>query len=67
MNTVLERVADALFPSSHALIGNVKFYPGRNREATAEQFADQLARANSQIAAGEARLFTDIDEDAHVL
>lgn len=67
MNSGLERVADTLFPSAHARIGNVKFFPGRSRDVTAEQFATQVERANSQIEAGDARLVVNIDEDVHVL
>ncbi len=63
MNSELERVADTLFGHEHPSIGNVKFFRGHSRDVTADQLAEQLDRANSQIAAGEAHLVTNIDAE----
>jgi len=63
MTTQLERAANALFPPEGNRVGNVKFFRGRVRQVTAEQMAEQLNRADAQIATGECVATTDIDGD----
>lgn len=60
----LERAAAALFPSPGAsLVANVKFFRGRSRGVTAEQFADQFSRAEAHIRAENTQPTADIDAD----
>jgi hypothetical protein len=59
----LERAANAMFPSEGNRVGNVKFFRGHNRNATAEQIAEQFNRADAQIRAGESHPLADIDGD----
>ena len=63
MTTQLERAANALFPSTGNLVGNVKFFRGRARRVTADQLADQLLRADAQVRSGEALPVENIDGD----
>lgn len=63
MNEV-NRAADALYPSTGTRrTGNVKFFRGLSRDVTAEQLANQLQRASSQIVTGEAIRVTNVDAD----
>jgi len=65
VRTQLERAAEILFPAGGSTVGNVKFFTV-NRQVTGEQLADQLLRADSQVAAGEAVLVVDVDGDLTV-
>lgn len=49
MSKIIERVSDHMFASEGDTVVNVKFFPGHNRAVTADQLADQLARADAQI------------------
>lgn len=63
MSPHLERAANAMFPATGGRVANVKFYLGSNRSVTAEQLADQLNRANSQVRAGLSTPVINIDGD----
>ena len=53
MSKVIGRVSEHMFPTDGGpAVVNVKFFPGNSRIVTAEQLADQLARADAQIASG---------------
>ena len=62
MISQLQRAADALFPAEGSLVGNVKFFT-LNNGVTAEDLAEQMNRADAQIAAGESFPVDDIDGD----
>ena len=59
MTTQLERAANALFPSTGNRVGNIKFFRGQNRGATAEQLAEQFNRAEAQVRAGSEVVTTE--------
>jgi hypothetical protein len=61
MATHVERAVDALFPHQGGRIRNVKYHHGWCPTVTAEQLAEQLLAADSQIAAGTATRITDVD------
>lgn len=45
-----------LFASDALRVTNLKLFPGNNRESSAEQFAEQINKALSQIEAGDYEL-----------
>lgn len=49
-----------LFDADALNVNNLKLFPGANRESTAEQFAEQINKALSQIEAGA---YTEVPED----
>jgi hypothetical protein len=61
MSPHLERAANTLFPANGGHVANVKFFLGSSRAVTAEQLAEQLNRANSQVKAGLSTAVDDID------
>ena len=66
MSKVIDRVSDQLFPAEGTVVVNVKFFPGHNRSVTAEQLADQLARADAQIKSGAVKRLSALDGDLTV-
>lgn len=63
MTTQVDRAANQMFPESGNVVGNIKFFFGHNREATAEQLAEQFNRAEAQVRAGESTPVDDVDGD----
>lgn len=61
MNEILNRVADALFPSTGDRVRNVKFFRGCSSTVTAEELSAQLESANEQVANGKATLVESVD------
>lgn len=61
MATYVERAADLLFPEMGRRALNVKFFDACDHNASAEELAAQIVRAEAQIASGTAELVTDID------
>jgi|GEM_PF-1598151 len=61
MGTQVELAARRLFDKDALAVTNIKLYPGTNRETTAEQFAEELNKAISQIGAGDFEL-VDVEE-----
>lgn len=61
MSKVIERISDHLFPLEGKTVVNVKFFPGHNRAVTADDLADQLARADAQIDGGAVTRTTMLD------
>lgn len=53
MSTQLELAKKRLFDKDSLAATNIKIFPGNNRNATAEQFAEQINRSLSQIEAGD--------------
>ncbi|GJE74859.1 hypothetical protein [Methylorubrum suomiense] len=67
MGTQLEQALVDLFPpQGDSGVFNVKFFRGRNREVTAEQLAEQLLSANTQVTEGRAVRVTNVDGDLAV-
>lgn len=63
MGPHLERAANSLFPATGTRVANVKFFLGSSRSVTAEQLAEQLNRANSQVRNGLSTPVVNIDGD----
>ena len=55
-----ELAKSRLFDKDALNAKNIKMFPGSNRDATPEQFAEQLNKAISQIEAGD---FDDVEFD----
>jgi hypothetical protein len=53
MGTHVELAMKKLFDKDALAVSNIKLYPGTSRETTAEQFAEQINNAISQIEAGD--------------
>ena len=66
MASFIDRAIEALFPLEGNRVGNVKFFLGHGREVSGEQLAEQLLRADAQVAAGESHFVIDIDGDLSV-
>lgn len=58
MGTQLELAKKRLFDSDALNVTNIKLFPGSSRDTTADQFAEQINKALSQIEAGD---FEEID------
>ena len=63
MNSQVQRMSAAMFPSEGTQVVNVKFFLGTSRAVTAEELADQLDRADAQIRSGAAVRSTNLDGD----
>lgn len=64
MQSQLESAKSRLFDKKDGLdAGNIKLFPGDNRDTTAEQMAEQINRALTQIEAGEYDEVTLDDND----
>ncbi len=61
MSPHLERAANSMFPATGGRVANVKFFLGSSRSVSAEQLAEQLNRANSQVRAGLSAPVINID------
>jgi hypothetical protein len=59
--TYIERAADLLFPATGRRALNVKFFDACDHNASAEELAAQIVRAEAQIANGTAELVADVD------
>lgn len=55
MSSVIDRAADLLFPAEGAQTLNIKFLGVGVETTTAEDLAEQIVRAESQIREGSAR------------
>ena len=53
MGQQLEVAKKRLFDKDSLAVTNIKMFPGSNRDATAEQFAEQINKSLSQIEAGD--------------
>lgn len=53
MGPQVELAMKKLFDKDALAVTNIKLYPGTSRETTAEQFAEQITNAISQIEAGD--------------
>ena len=61
MSKIIDKISDQMFPPEGTAVVNVKFFPGHNRSVTAEQLADQLARADAQINSSAVERTTSLD------
>lgn len=59
--SLIDRAADLLFPEEGRRTLNVKFFCTGDEDVSALSLAEQVVRAEAQIANGTARLVTDID------
>jgi hypothetical protein len=53
MGQQLDLAKKRLFDKDALAVNNIKMFPGSNRYATAEQFAEQINKSLSQIEAGD--------------
>lgn len=61
MGQQLELAKKRLFDKDSLAVTNIKLFPGSNRDATADQFADQINKSISQIESGD---FVEVDLDS---
>lgn len=64
MGTQVELATKRLFDKDALAATNVKMFPGSNRDTGAEQFADQINKAISQIEADDFEL-VDLESSCH--
>lgn len=62
MGTQVELAKKRLFDVDSLRVGNIKLFPGGNRDATPEQMAEQVNKALSQIEAGDYDLVEDFQD-----
>lgn len=53
MGQQLELAKKRLFDKDSLAVTNIKFFPGSSRDTTAEQFAEQINKALSQLESGD--------------
>lgn len=58
MGHQIELAKKRLFDMDSLAVTNIKLFPGSNRDTTAEQFAEQINKAISQLESGD---FEEID------
>lgn len=58
---LIDRAADLLFPAEGQRTLNVKFFCAGDENVSANELAEQIIRADSQIRSGTARLVDEID------
>jgi hypothetical protein len=63
MNSQVKLAQNRLFDADALAASNFKLFPGSSRETSAEQFAEQVNKAISQIEAGDFDLMDLDDED----
>jgi hypothetical protein len=59
----IERAADLLFPAEGRQTLNIKFFDVADGRISAPALAEQIVRAEAQIAAGNATYVEDVDAD----
>lgn len=62
MNSQVKLAQNRLFDADALAASNFKLFPGSSRETSAEQFAEQVNKAISQIEAGDFELM-DLDAE----
>lgn len=60
MGAALEILKNKLFDADAINTGNIKLYPGTNREATPEDIAKEISQSLTRLAAGST---SQIEED----
>lgn len=63
MGQQLDLAKSRLFDATALNVKNVKLFPGSNRDTTAEQFAEQINKAISQLESGD---YEVVDLDAEL-
>lgn len=63
MTNFIERAADLLFPSEGRQTLNIKFFGVADDRISASGLAEQILRAEAQIAAGNAVYVDDVDAE----
>ena len=61
MNSLIDRVADILYPTDGPTTLDIKFFSGGMSNVSAVGLAEQVLRSNVQIQSGSASLVDDID------
>jgi len=59
----IDRAADLLFPVEGRQTLNIKFFGVADERVSAADLAEQIVRAEAQIAAGNATYVADVDAD----
>jgi hypothetical protein len=62
MKTQLELAKHRLFDPDALNAANIKLFPGSSRDATPEQFAEQINKALAQIEAGDFELIDNFED-----
>lgn len=63
MTNFIERAADLLFPAEGRQTINIKFFGVADERINASGLAEQILRAEAQIAAGNATYVEDVDAE----
>lgn len=61
VHSMIDRAADLLFPETGRQTLNIKFFCGGEDNITAQQLAEQIVRAETQIRGGSARPVENLD------
>ncbi|NOR61982.1 MAG: hypothetical protein GQ535_05730 [Rhodobacteraceae bacterium] len=61
MSSLIDRVADLLYPEDGPTTLDIKFFSGGMSNVSAVDLAEQVLRSNVQIQSGSAVLVDDID------
>jgi len=61
MSSIIDRVAALLYPEDGPTTLDIKFFCGGVDNASAEELAEQVLRAETQIRNGSATLVEDVD------
>ncbi|MCB1782525.1 MAG: hypothetical protein KDI13_00880 [Alphaproteobacteria bacterium] len=62
MGEQLELAKKRLFDSDSLNTGNIKLFPGTDRDTTPEQIAEEINKAISQIEAGDSEIVDSFEE-----
>lgn len=63
MGAQLDLAKTRLYDDASLKAGNIKLFPGTSRDTTAEQMAEQINKALSQISTGHFQLVEDESQD----
>jgi len=62
MNTQMEQAKQLLYGKDGLNVSNFSLFPGSNREVTAEQIAEQIVLAITQISNGDFEDITNVED-----
>lgn len=65
MSQQIELASKRMFDADSLKVSNIKLFPGASRDTTAEQFAEQINKAISQLEAGDFEVASIDSADAN--
>jgi hypothetical protein len=63
MSNEINRAVAALFPQGGDSVADIKFFPGTKSGASAEEFAEEVLRADAQVRTGAAVRSETLDSE----